>query len=337
MNARMEWLRSLPKAELHVHLEGTIHPASYLRIAKRNRIAIRPDVDAAFQCHDFSSFLSAFLAVVKILQQPEDFYELTHEYLTRSADEGVVHVELMVSPATLRYFKIASPLDEVVKAIGAACRQARADTGITSLIMFDMVRNLGEAAALEDIALAERCRDHGVIGVGLGGDESNFPARDFAQAFKRAQELGLRRTLHAGEAAGADSIQDAVRLCGAERIGHGVAAMHNPATMQLLREADVAVDACLTSNDVTGVWNTYHAHPLVRFVNEEVPVTLNSDDPAFFGASLLDEYERAAGLGLFEEQLAQVARHSIVYSFAAQEHKTRWLAQLDAFTAAPRA
>lgn len=310
---------------------------SYQRIAARNRIAIRPDLDAAFRCHDFPSFLSAFLAVVKVLQQPEDFYELTTEYLVRSADEGVVHVELMVSPATLRHFKIASPLDEVVKAIGAARRKACSERGISSLLIFDMVRNLGEAAAFHDIALADRCRDDGVVGVGLGGDESNFPARDFAQAFKRAQAMGLRRTLHAGEAAGADSIQDAVRLCGAERIGHGVAAIHSPETMQLLREADVAVDACLTSNDVTGVWNTHHAHPLVRFVNEEVPVTLSSDDPAFFGASLLEEYERAAGLGLSDEQLAQVARNGIVYSFAPQERKNGWLAQLDAFTAVPRA
>src|ERR1700694_484475 len=332
MNELTAWIRDLPKAELHVHLEGTISPSAYQRIAKRNGIAIGDDVSQAYRCHDFQSFLSAFLEVVKVLQKPQDFHELTSEYLTKSAQQGVRHVELMVSPATLRHFNSAVALPEIVAAISDACSQTRAASGISSVIIFDMVRNLGQSAALLDIELALRCKKYGVVGVGLGGDESNYPARDFQAAFALAKDAGLRRTLHAGEAAGADSIQDAINACHAERIGHGVAAAHSPDTMRLLRERDVVVEACLTSNDITGAWNTYHAHPIIRFVNDEVPVTLNSDDPAFFGASLIDEFLKGESLGLSRQVLAQLARNSFQYAFAPQSERDAWIAELDRFT-----
>jgi adenosine deaminase len=329
-----DWVRALPKAELHVHLEGTITPLAYRRIAQRNGVPVAEDISSLYRCHDFPSFLSAFLTVVKVLQQPEDFAELTTAYLAQCAADGVRHVELMLSPATLRHFHASVDLVAIVAAIHAAREDALASHGLSSVVIFDMVRNLGSAAAFRDIELALECRDYGVVGVGLGGDEANFPARDFGDAFAAARKAGLRRTVHAGEAAGADSIQEAVTLCHAERIGHGVAAAHSPETMRLLRERDVAVDACLTSNDVTGVWNTYHAHPIVRFVNDEVPATLNSDDPAFFGASLCDEYARAADAGLTRAALAQLAGNSFRYSFAPDAAKRRWLAELDQFTAA---
>jgi len=326
------WVRALPKAELHVHLEGTISPSAYRRIAQRNGVPIADDIASLYRCHDFETFLSAFVQIVKVLRQPQDFFELTAEYLSSSAADSVRHIELMLSPATLRYFDKSIDLVAIVAAIHDACRQAHAASGISTLVIFDMVRNLGPEAALLDIELALRCREYGVVGIGLGGDEHNFPARDFGEPFARAQQAGLRRTVHAGEAAGAESVQDAVTFCHAERIGHGVAAAHSPDTMRLLRERKIAVEACLTSNDVTGVWNTYHAHPIIRFINDEVPATLNSDDPAFFGATLVDEYVRAAGLGLSRATLLQLARNSFVYSFAAERDKQRWLSELDRFT-----
>jgi len=334
VRALSDWVKALPKAELHVHLEGTVNPLTYQRIARRNQVDVSDDTAALFGCHDFPSFLSAFVQVVKAFKTPQDFYEIATEYLAECHAQSVRHVELMFSPATLRYFDASADVKGIVAAIDTALEEAHARTGISGLVIVDMVRNLGPEKAEEDLDLALQCQAQRVVGIGLGGDEQRFPARDFADIFTRARDAGLRRTVHAGEAAGADSVQDAVRLCHAERIGHGVAAAHSPETMRLLRESGVAIDVCLTSNDITGAWNTYQAHPMIRFINDGLAVTLNSDDPSFFKASLCDEYYRAAELGLSQSELAKLAANSFRYSFAVDESKRRWLVELDQFNAA---
>jgi adenosine deaminase len=194
-----------------------------------------------------------------------------------------------------------------------------------------MVRNLGEAAAFEDLALAERSRAYRVVGVGLGGDERNFPARDFKATFARARQMGLRTTAHAGEAAGAESIVDAVELLGAERIGHGIAARGDRSVMELLRTHSVVVDACPTSNVVTGAVRNRRAHPLYEFLSEGLTVTLSSDDPAFFGASLVDEYVALAEQGFPAVELSHLARNGFKASFASDEQKQKWLAAVDQY------
>ena len=326
-----EWIRGLPKPELHVHVEGTITPATYERIARRNGVEMPEDVAALFHCTDFQSFLYAFLRVVQALQKPTDFAELTYEYLAASAAAGVRHVELFVSPATQRMFFKELDLAEMVNAVGESSRQAEADFGISSLLLFDMVRNLGEQHALQDLELAQKCKSAGVIGVGLGGDERRFPARDFKSAFTRAKELGLRRTVHAGEAAGADSIADAIKLLQAERIGHGVAASGNAELIALLRERNIAVDMCPTSNRVTGAIGPDAPHPLPEFLAAGLTVTLSSDDPAFFGASLLDEYENAARMGLSKKELARVAINGFEASFAAGDRRRAWIEEVRSY------
>ena len=324
------WLRGLPKAELHVHLEGTVTPQSYARIARRNGLAV-PDVpDALFRCSDFESFLSAFLRVVKALRTPQDFADLTADYLSASAAEGVRHVELFFSPATLRHFSAGVDLPAIVAAIHQERERAKAAHGISSLLIFDMVRNLGEQAALVDLDLALSCEHLGVVGVGLGGDERRFPARDFQRAFDRAERLGFRRTAHAGEADGGHSIMDAVELLHAERIGHAVAASGDADLQRHLRERGVTIDACPTSNQTTGAWRS-GPHPLAEFLDAGIAVTLNSDDPSFFASSLLDEYVRAAQRGLTRAQLVRVARTSFTSSFVGEKEKRTWLDELDAY------
>ena len=329
------WLRALPKPELHVHIEGTITPASYVRIARRNGLEVPDDPTKLFVCSDFESFLRAFLKVVRSLQRPEDFGELAYEYLNASAADGVRHVELMLSPATQRKFVPGLDLEQLVNAVGDACARARRERAISSLLIFDMVRNLGASSALEDLELARRCRDKSVIGVGLGGDERNFPAREFQEAFERAAELGFHRTVHAGEAAGPQSVADAVELLQAERIGHGVSARQDRSVMELVRSRGVAIDACPTSNIITGAVRHIGAHPLNQFLNEGLLVTLNSDDPAFFGATLLDEYASLADQGFSRALLAQLARNGFAASFAAEEQKLAWIAELGAYEKNP--
>ncbi len=320
--------RAIPKAELHVHLEGTITPEAYARIAQRNGIEIG-DPQAAFQCDDFGSFLRCFLRVVKALRTPLDFAELATEYLRRSAEENVRHVELMLSPATQRVFVPDLDLEVMVDAVWRACEEARRATGVTCLLIFDMVRNLGEAVAFEDIDLALRCRERGigVVGVGLGGDERNFPARDFERAFTLAAEHGFRRTVHAGEAAAEESIVDAVRLLGAERIGHGVSAGGKHDVLALLAGKDVAIDACITSNYMTRVVDALDRHPFRSFAG--VDVTLNSDDPSFFRTTVAREYELAVELGCSGSDIAKIARTSIARSFLPPDERWRLLRVVD--------
>ena len=331
MTSRRDWLRDLPKAELHVHLEGTINPSAYARIARRNGVRHSEDVGSIFSFTDFQSFLVAFTSVVRGLREPEDLAEIATEYLRSVSSHGVLHVEFLFSPATIRHFTPKADLPGMVQAIHAAARAEEKRTGISSFVIFDLVRNLGEDAALEDIDLAQRCAQWGVVGVGLGGDERNFPARDFYKAFDRAKRLGLRRTVHAGEAAGPESVRDAIEILDAERIGHGVAAIHDNALMDTIVARGIAIDSCPTSNRLTGAVAPEAAHPIGEFLKRGVKVTLGSDDPSYFGAGLLDEYDRAMDLGLSHEHVATVARNSFTTAFADEERKKVWLERLDAY------
>jgi adenosine deaminase len=335
MSELRAWLKSLPKAELHVHLEGTMAPETYRRIAERNGIAVRADAAQTYRCNDFASFLRAFLTTVKALQKPEDFAEVTREYLAHAAAEGIRHVELLFSPATPRALSPHLDLEAAVAAIGAEIDAAKETTGISALLIFDIVRNLGTNAALRDTKLAERFMNHHVVGIGLGGDEQNYPANAFADVYESAANAGLRRTAHAGEAAGANSIVEAVMVLRAERIGHGIAASKNPKVIKLLLDRNVAIDACPTSNKVTGAVAAGRSHPMKEFFDAGITVTLNSDDPAFFGASLLDEYENAAAnLGFGRSEIVRLAENSFKASFATEEKKKMWLAELERFVAA---
>jgi aminodeoxyfutalosine deaminase len=322
-----EFARGIPKAELHVHLEGTITPSAYARVAERNGIEAR-NPESLFVCDDFQSFLKCFLNVVRVLRRPEDFAELADAYLARSARDNVRHVEFFLSPATQRKFVPDLDLESMISAVGEACARARSEHGISSLIIFDMVRNLGESEAMEDIDLAMRCKGYGVIGVGLGGDERNFPARDFQKAFARAHDVGLRRTVHAGEAAGPESIVDAVTLLGAERIGHGIAARGRQNVLALLKDRGVAIDACPTSNIVTGAVRRDEAHPLREFLEAGLTVTLNSDDPAFFRSNIADEYAIASTY-LKPQDIVAIAKNSFQASFLPASDKRRLVAEVD--------
>jgi adenosine deaminase len=325
------WILALPKPELHVHLEGTMMPQSYARIARRNGLEVAGDPDALYRCNDFKSFLICFLTVVNALRTPQDFAELTSEYLARAASDGVRHVELFVSPATQRKFVPELDYVAVIRSISDAATKAERELGVSTLLIIDLVRNLGEEEALRDVALALECKDHRVIGVGLGGDEARFPARDFRHAFLRAREAGLRRTAHAGEAAGAQSVVDAIELLHAERIGHGVATRGRTDVQDLLRDRGVTIDACPTSNEFTGALGAGEAHPLQEWLDAGVSVSLSSDDPAFFGASVSDEYMKAAELGLDRSALAKIAKNGFAASFAGGENIRKWCDEVDEY------
>ena len=312
-----------------MHLEGTISPALYARIARRNGIEIAGDPSELFRCHDFDSFLNAFLRVVRALQTPSDLAELAMEYLETAAQQGVLHAEIMWSPATQRKFAPSLDLVAAGQAIFEAMTKARKSNGISSLLIFDLVRNLGEAEAMSDIDLALELCDYGVVGVGLGGDESRFPARDFRRVFDRAKYIGLRRTVHAGEAAGPDSVADAIKLLHAERIGHGVAARERADVQELIRASGVTIDSCPTSNAITQAVPLDQRHPLPDWLAQGISVSLSSDDPSFFATSITQEFERVAEMGLDRAALAKIAKNGFAASFAGGEEKKTWDAMVD--------
>ncbi|MDQ2818370.1 MAG: adenosine deaminase [Candidatus Eremiobacteraeota bacterium] len=323
------WLRELPKAELHVHLEGTVTAAALARIAARNGMDLGSR--DPFDCRDFASFLEAFVRAVRCLRRPQDLAEIATDYLGRAAGQGIRHVEFMFSPASLRLFAPELDLEATIREIYAACCQAQSAVGVSALLLLDLVRNLGEDAALQDLALALRCRGLGVVGIGLGGDERRFAAAGFARVFDKARAAGLHRTVHAGEAAGPQSVVDAATLLHAERIGHGVAAQGERAVLRMLKERGVAIDACLTSNFVTGAVPAREQHPLAEFIKSGIITTLSSDDPSFFHTSLVEEYAKAAAMGLRQLELAQVARNGFAASFATPARKRVLVDELDAY------
>jgi adenosine deaminase len=280
----------IPKAELHVHLEGTAPPHLIRRLAERNGLPV-PDglFDTAdrFAYADFLDFLRAYDRAASVIRSVDDYRDVTYEYLASCARDGAVYVELTASPehAALVGLSDAEHLDGISRGID----DARRDFGIEGRILISAVRNLGVERAVRVARLAaERAHDY-VVGFSMAGDEENFPAAEYADAFAVAAEAGLGCSVHAGEWAGPESVRAALELP-VTRIGHGVRAIEDPALVEELAERGVVLECWPTSNVVLGLFPSYEQHPLPRLVQAGVGVTLGSDDPPWFGTSIGGEY-----------------------------------------------
>lgn len=328
-----QFLRTLPKVQLHVHLEGTITPELLLALVQRHGVDLGPrkdrDPDDLYRFADFQEFLYLFRDVCRALQEPEDYGVLAAGYARSAADEGVCYAEVFISPSVWTYFHRQLDVRAAVEAIRNAFELERRRSGLVANLIADVTRNFGPERASKTLQLVRMMGDLGVIGIGLGGDERNFPARDFADVFAQARALGLHTVAHAGEVEAAWSVRDAVELLGAERIGHGCSAAADGEVTQLLAERAVCVEACPTSNELTGAWKKGEPHPLVALDAAGVPVTIDTDDPALFGITLLREYERVAEMvGL--EGVRRFVRNAVAHSFADAATKRELFARIDA-------
>jgi adenosine deaminase len=306
----------IPKAELHVHLEGTAPPDLVRRLAERNGLAIPDglfDGSGRFAYADFLDFLRAYDEAASVIRTGEDYRDITYEYLMSCARDGAVYVELTASPdhAALVGLSDEEHLDGIARGID----DARRDSGIEARVLISAVRNFGVERALRVARhAAERPHDY-VVGFSMAGDEENFPAGDYAEVFATAAEAGLGCTVHAGEWAGPESVRAALELP-VSRIGHGVRAIEDPDLVAELADRGMVLECCPTSNVVLGLFPSYEQHPLPRLADAGVPVTLGSDDPPYFGASIGGEYELCRDWwGFDDERLRAVTRTALEAAF----------------------
>ncbi|HNY42965.1 MAG TPA: adenosine deaminase [Bryobacteraceae bacterium] len=301
-----EFIRALPKAELHVHLEGSVETTTLIEL---NPSLSRDSILARYAYADFRGFLDSYKWVTGFLCTPQDYALITRRLLERLDREGVVHVEINISAGVVLWRN--QDLDAIFDTVTAEA----ARYPISTLFIFDAVRQFGvEAAwAVARRAVAFKCR--GVAAFGIGGDELAAPASAFRPVFDYARSHGLRLTPHAGETGAPASIRDAIE-CGADRIGHGIAAAADPGLMRLLVERDIPLEVCVSSNLATGVVASLDRHPLRILWDAGVPIVLNSDDPPMFHTTLLNEYLLAARhFGFDREMLLRAAQNSLRYSF----------------------
>ena len=321
----------LPKAELHLHLEGAASPDLVRRLAARHGMALPADLFNAagdFAWTDFLHFLKVYDAASTVIRTERDYRDVTYEYLKACAAEGAIYVELMSSPdhAAAAGLSYQGHLDGIVQGI----EDARAETGIESRIVVTCVRHLGAERAVEVARAAVRHQHPLVTGFGMGGDEAGFPPQHFAQTYRIAhEEAGLACNVHAGEAAGPESVWAALRLP-VGRIGHGVRSIEDPALVRELADREIVLEVCPTSNIATKVYPDYRAHPLRQLMAAGVKVTLNSDDPPYFATTIGHEYAVAeAQFGLDEAALRQITRTALQAAFVDEPTRARLLARLD--------
>jgi aminodeoxyfutalosine deaminase len=327
-----DFLRRLPKAELHLHLEGTIAPETLVELSRRHD-ADPLTLDQAqilYQYTDFHGFLMAFKSVTERLRTAEDYELITYKMLEQLAGQGIVHAEAYIAVGLVYYWG-RGEFEPVFAAVEQAREQAEKDFGISLYWIFDAVRHFGvEPTARVFRKAAEMKREYpSIVGIGIGGDERNGAAELFRDVYSEARDAGLRLTVHAGEAVGPESIWGALNI-GAERLGHALTAIHDPELIHLLSERQVPLEICVTSNVRTGCCPTLQDHPVRRYFDEGLMVTLNSDDPTMFGSDLEGEYLLAyKEFGFTEEHLRELASNSIEASFLPPEQKVRWLHQID--------
>jgi len=326
------FLRLLPKAELHLHLEGAIEPATLIELRVRhgepaNQIAVEP----FYTYDDFAGFLLAFKNITEHLRTSEDYELITYRLMQRLKQENVLHAEVYVSVGVCLWRK--QDFAAIFEGLDRGRVRGERDFGVSLLWIFDAVRQLGADAAQKVFELAVRYHDRGVVGVGMGGDEQKAPPELFRDAYAWAGDHGMRLTAHAGENGPPESIWGAINLR-AERIGHGLTAFHDPDLVEELAQRQIPVEICLTSNLRTGLCPNLNDHPAKSYFDHGVMITLNTDDPAMFGTTLAREYQLAQQVFAFtDEHLRELARNSFEASFLPAEKKLEFLNLFDAAAA----
>jgi adenosine deaminase len=320
----------IPKAELHVHLEGTAPPALIRRLAERNGIPVPEGVfktEDQFEWSDFLHFLRTYDLAASVIRTQQDYRDVTYEYLASCAAEGAVYVELIASPDHAAAVGLSDA--DHYAAIAQGIDHARADHGIEARIIVAAIRNLGVTAA-EAIAQRHAGDRHPyVVGFNLVGDEAGWPAGQFTRAFEIAAASGLGCTIHAGEHAGPESVRAALTLP-ITRISHGVRAIEDPELVAELAERGTVLEVCPTSNVSLGLFPSYEDHPIGALRDAGVRVTLGSDDPPYFGCSIGSEYALARErMGFDEEQLRVMTRLAVEAGFAEDAVKEAVSARLD--------
>jgi len=303
-----DFILQLPKAELHLHLEGSVEPETLHELDPSTPVE---EFRALYAYTDFDAFLKAFGAIGRRLRSPQDYAHITRRLLERLAAQNVRYVEIILAAGVVLW------KGQEFGPIFDAVREAAEGSPVEVRWILDAVRQFGMEPARRVAELAAERTGQGVVAFGIGGSEERGPAEWFTGVFAFARNAGLRLTAHAGESMGPESVWAALAL-GAERIGHGIAAARDERLMRYLRERDIPLEICITSNLITGVVKRIEDHPVRRLFDAGVPITLATDDPAMFGCTLTGEYRLAAGrFGFSESELRGIAENGFRYRFGA--------------------
>jgi adenosine deaminase/aminodeoxyfutalosine deaminase len=329
-----DFIRGLPKAELHLHLEGTVAPATLVELSARHddKPLALAEAEALYRFTDFTGFLMAFKAVSALLLTPEDYELAAWRMMERLAAQGVVHAEVYVSVGVIYHWREhdAAAFEPIFAGLERARERAARELGLSLYWIFDAVRHFSVEEAERVFAKAAELKASypSIIGIGLGGDERRTGSEPFRALFAEARAAGLRLTNHAGETTGPEAIREALAI-GSERIGHALSASRDFYLMEELKDRQTPLELNPTSNVRTGVCPSHAAHPLRRYFDHGLLVTLNSDDPAFFGSDVANEYllaHREQGFG--REELRKLASNSMRASFLPESDKDAWLSRI---------
>jgi adenine deaminase len=330
-------LRTMPKAELHIHIEGSLEPEMIFALAQRNGVALAyPSVEAlraAYAFSDLQSFLDIYYAGASVLLTEQDFYDMAWAYLQKASAENVRRAELFFDPQTHteRGVAIGVAIGVVIEGLARACRDAQAQLNVSADLILCFLRHLSEDQALATLDAALPYRQH-IIGVGLDSSERGHPPEKFSHVFARARAMGLHVVAHAGEEGPPAYIEAALDVLHVERIDHGVRCVESPALVQRLVREQTPLTVCPLSNVKLCVFKTLQDHNLPALLQAGLKATINSDDPAYFGGYLNQNFvETFAALpGLGAAEAYTLARNSFEASFARAERKAVWIAELDA-------
>lgn len=325
-------LRAMPKAELHMHIEGSLEPELIFALAQRNGVALKyPGVEAlrsAYAFTDLQSFLDIYYAGASVLLKEQDFYDMAMAYLERAAQDNVVRAEIFFDPQTHTERGVA--METVILGLARACKDAQAQWGISAALILSFLRHLSEESAFEALEAALPLREH-FIGIGLDSSEQGNPPEKFQRVFARCKELGFHLVAHAGEEGPPAYVWSALNVLKVERIDHGVQSEKDLELMQRLAQTRMPLTVCPLSNQKLCVFPDLRAHNLPRMLAAGLNVTVNSDDPAYFGGYVNENYLQVfAATGMGAEQAYQLARNSLQASFTSKEQQAAWVQQLDA-------
>ena len=332
------YIRSLPKAELHLHLEGTILPATLVELSALHdaQPLTLAEAEALYRFNNFTSFIEVFKAVTHRLVSPDDYELAAWRMIKQLAAQGIVHAEVYISVGVIYLWRNHDPaaFEPIFAGLERARERGSRELGFSLYWIFDAVRHftVEEAERVFRKAIEMRLTYPSIIAIGLGGDERRAGSEPFRAIYAEAARTGLRLTNHAGETTGPEAIREALSI-GSERIGHAVSATKDFYLLEELKAQRIPLELNPTSNVRTGVCRSFAEHPLRRLFDHGLLVTLNSDDPAIFGSDLVNEYLLAhSEQGFTRNELRQLAANSIQASFLPEADKSRWLAQIDSIT-----
>lgn len=324
-------LRAMPKAELHMHIEGSLEPELIFALAQRNNVLLAYDsveaLHAAYAFTDLQSFLDIYYAGASVLLYEQDFYDMARAYLNRAVADNVVHTEIFFDPQT--HTERGVSMETVINGLYRACRDAQIEQGISATLILSFLRHLSEESAMQTLEAALPLRDR-FIGVGLDSSELGNPPEKFARVFARCKELGLHLVAHAGEEGPPAYIWGALDVLGVERIDHGVQSEKDAQLMARLAKEQIPLTVCPLSNLKLCVVKDLADHNLPRLLKAGLKVMINSDDPAYFGGYVNENYTQLfAATGMGAPEAYQLARNSLEASFASDAQKAQWIAKLD--------